>query len=43
MDNYGLQTWQDYVTLGLLIGFVAFSCGFLLWNWRAKRNGRSGR
>lgn len=43
MDKYGLQTWQDYVSLGMLMGFVAFSCAFLVWDWRANRRGRSRR
>lgn len=43
MDKYGLQTWQDYITLGLLIGFLAFACSFLIWEWRAKRRGKGRR
>jgi len=37
MDKYGLQTWHDYVSLGMLIGFVAFACAFLVWERPYKR------
>ena len=37
MDRYGLHSWYDYVTLGLLISFVVFALGFMIWRWHANR------
>jgi len=42
MDKYGLQTWHDYVSLGLLIGFAVFSSVFLFCYGRTG-NGRKSR
>ncbi|CAA0132243.1 Uncharacterised protein [Mycolicibacterium vanbaalenii] len=43
MDEWGLQTWHDYVILGLLIGGQAFACAFLIWDRRSKRWRRGQR
>ena len=37
MDRYGLHSWYDYLTLGLLISFAVFVLGFVIWRWSTNR------
>lgn len=37
MDRYGLVSWYDYLTLGLLIAAALFILGFVVWRWYANR------